>query len=94
MEYQFFNETFEFKSEMGFNIAAMFTAYDDNPEPVLDPTYGELIFRYEKWGSYPNDTSYYEEEYLDTHYCTDEELGYIKGDSKQRFLPMISSLQP
>ena len=25
----------------------MITDYDDNPEPVLDPTYGELIIRYD-----------------------------------------------
>ena len=49
----------------------MITDYDDNPEPILDPTYGELIIRYESWGSNPDGTFYDTYTDLDTHYCTD-----------------------
>ncbi len=34
----------------GFNIAAGFTAYDGDPNPILDPTYGELVFNHYRWG--------------------------------------------
>lgn len=34
----------------GLNIAAAFIAFDSNPEPILDPTYGELAFNHYYWG--------------------------------------------
>ncbi len=40
----------EFDSSKGFNIAAAFIAYDDNKEPIDDPTVGELVFNHYKWG--------------------------------------------
>ena len=50
IEMKYFDESYEFQSKDGFSIAAMFTAYDDNPDPILDPTYGELLIRYTRWG--------------------------------------------
>ena len=32
----------------GFKVAAAFTAYDGNPEPIEDPRYGTIEF-YHKW---------------------------------------------
>jgi len=40
----------EFTYENGFNIAVGFTAYDSNPEPILDPTIGEVVFNHYRWG--------------------------------------------
>lgn len=31
-----------FNYSNGLNIAVAFTAYDSNPEPILDPTYGTI----------------------------------------------------
>ena len=31
-----------FSYENGLNLAVAFTAYDSNPEPILDPTYGTI----------------------------------------------------
>ena len=74
----------------------MITAYDDNPEPILDPTFGELIIRYESWGNNPDGTFYYDEIDLDTHYCTEEELGLVDSSSGEpsRFLTIRPSLLP
>ena len=93
------DDSFEFKSENGFSIAAMFTAYDNDPEPVLTPDYGELVFRYGKWGQYANGTFYDIEEVLETHYCTPEELGLNKDSSdhsarSSRFLPIRPLMHP
>lgn len=40
----------EFNHTNGFNFAVAFSAYDDDPEPILDPTYGELKFNHYFWG--------------------------------------------
>jgi len=40
----------EFTYDNGFNIAVAFTAYDTNPEPILDPTIGEVVFNHYRWG--------------------------------------------
>ena len=45
----------------------MFTAYDDEPNPILDPTYGELIFKYSRWGENPDGTFYWDIIELPTH---------------------------
>ena len=68
----------------------MFTAYDGDPEPILTPDYGEVVIKYEKWGQYPNGTYYDMFEDLETHYCTDAELGIENGDGsdKARFWPI------
>ena len=34
----------------GFQLAFGITAYDGNPEPIDDPTYGRIVARYETWG--------------------------------------------
>ncbi len=47
----FFTPDYVFSYETnGFNFAAGFTAYDSNPEPTLDPTYGSLLFYHYRWG--------------------------------------------
>ena len=72
---KYFDEFYEFDSKDGFNIAAMFTAYDDNPDPILDPTYGEFLIRYTRWGENPDGTFYDEFDSLPSHTCTSEDLG-------------------
>ena len=80
---KYYDENFEFHSKDGFNIAAMFTAYDDDPEPILDPTYGELLIRYTRWGENADGTFYDETDDLPTHYCSPEDLG-LNPDGNQK----------
>ena len=37
--------------ENGFNIAAALTKYDSETEDILDPTYGEIVFKRYFWGT-------------------------------------------
>ena len=34
----------------GFNVAIAFTKFDNELDPILDKSYGELIFRAWEWG--------------------------------------------
>ena len=49
-----FDPDYLFNFEKGFNIAAALTAYDSNPEPILDETIGELVFNHYFWGPQPD----------------------------------------
>ena len=75
------DHVFAFKN--GFALAVAFTAYDSNPNPILDPTYGEIVYNHFYWG--PTDDGGYEvgRSRISTHPCTDEELG-LKGDTANR----------
>ena len=72
-----------FKTKNGFSIATMFTAYDDNPNPILDPTYGELLIRYTRWGENPDGTYYDEFVDLPTHPCSNEDLGLNEDGNRE-----------
>ena len=61
----------------------MFTAFDDNPEPILDPTYGELLIRYTRWGENPDGTYYDEFIPLNTHPCSNEDLGLNEDGNRE-----------
>ena len=39
-----------FDYNQGLNLAMAFTAYDDETEPILDKSYGEIIFQEYSWG--------------------------------------------
>ena len=43
-----------FDYDQGLNLAIAFTSFDNNPEPILDKSYGELIFNTYEWGSDEN----------------------------------------
>ena len=55
----------------GFNIAVAFSAFDSNPEPLLDQSYGELVFKHYFWG-HREDGSYGSDRELinSSHNCT------------------------
>ena len=71
----YYDDDYEFSYKDGFNIAAAFTAYDNEEERTLDPSYGELVFEVTEWGNYPNGTYFYNERRIETHECTRTELG-------------------
>ena len=41
---------YKFDYDQGLNLAIAFTSFDNNPDPILDKSYGELIFRAWEWG--------------------------------------------
>ena len=55
----FFNDSYTFGYEDGLNFAVAFTAYDSETEPILDESYGKIVFRAYEWGYDPVDGSYY-----------------------------------
>ena len=49
-----YDPDYTFDYEKGFNVAAAFTAYDSNPEPILDETIGEIVFQHHFWEPLPD----------------------------------------
>lgn len=41
---------YTFNYESGLNIAVAFTSFDNGKEPILDKSYGELVFNEYTWG--------------------------------------------
>ena len=48
-------DDFIFDHGKGLNLAIGFTSFDNNPEPILDKSYGELVFNAYEWGLDEND---------------------------------------
>ena len=86
-----FDSDFIFDYDSGLNFAFAFTAYDSNPEPILNETIGRLQFNHFRWGA-DNDEGVYkvERNKIDSqHTCTGEELG-LEGDrANAKFLPVF-----
>ena len=82
-----FDANHVFSHDNGFALAVAFSAYDSNPNPTLDPTYGEIVFNYFYWGPTENGGYDVGNAVIETHPCTDEELG-LEGDKNGRmFMP-------
>ena len=69
----YFDDEYIFSFEDGLNFAIAFTAYDEVTEPILDPTYGKIVFNSYQWGYGPELIA--ERIEIKTHPCTREELG-------------------
>ena len=63
-----------FTADDGLFVAAALTEYDSNPEIIEDKKYGELVIHHYDWG-HMEDVGV-EDKTLDTHYCSDAELGF------------------
>ena len=50
LEMNTFADDYKFTFQNGFNLAVAFTAFDDEPEPILDKSYGEIVFLHSYWG--------------------------------------------
>ena len=50
-----------------------FTAYDDVEEPILDPSYGKIVFNSYSWGQ--TDETLAGRTRIESHACTRKELG-------------------
>ena len=51
----FFDYNDRFTYQNGFNFAVAFTDFGNNPEPILDPSYGSLVFNHYYWGEKDKD---------------------------------------
>ena len=81
-----------FDTEQGFFVAAALTEYDSNREIIEKPEYGELIIENYGWG-YEEDQLGSRSIPLDYHYCSDEELGFVRGPETLIYPVLESSLQ-
>ena len=52
---KFYDNSYVFNFEKGFNLAVAFTAYDNVVEDILDPSYGRIVFTTNDWGMDQND---------------------------------------
>ena len=82
-----YDEKFEFNYEKhGFNFAVAFTAYDNEQEWILDPTYGELVFNTYYWGEQSDGVYRAGRDPMKTmHRCTREELGLTDDKDASQF---------
>lgn len=82
----FYTYNDKFTEKQGFNFAVAFSAYDDNPEPILDPEYGELVFNHYYWGVQEDGTYGAGRKRINTtHTCSEKELGLEYDDEKTIF---------
>ena len=83
-----FDYSDKFSAEEGLFIAAAITEYDSNTEIVEEERYGELIIEHYGWGYGEGITS--GSKAIDYHWCSDEELGFVKGPDTVIF-PILES---
>ena len=89
VETNHFDQSYEFNSENGFNVAVMVSSYDAEKDTILDPTYGHIIFEYSTWGQKEDGSGFFIEKVpIGSHYCSPEELGLTEDKSKSKFLPI------
>ena len=70
---------YNFSHDLGFNLAIAFTDFDNNLEPILDKSYGQLVFNAYEWGNDDHGKYFSRQEQIPSRTCTEKELGY-KGD--------------
>ena len=90
MRDSWFDENFKFTYNKGLNIAVAFTAFDNEREWMLDPSYGSLIINSYTWGVDKDGFNFSERKKLDHHVCSAAELGVSDDETKKgkaTFLP-------
>ena len=68
------------------------TGYDSVTEDTFDKSYGELTFATSEWG-FKDGEPYVEYTDLESHPCSEEELGFENGD-ETIFMPITESSIP
>ena len=86
----YFDDEYEFSSKDGLNFAMAFTAYDDVEEPILDPSYGKIVFNSYSWGQSEETQS--GRIRIESHACTREELG-LDDEKSGKFYPIRESIR-
>ena len=72
---------------MGLNFAVAFTAYDNEREEILHPSYGSLTFTTYEWGEDEKGEPFVKFENIPSHTCSKEELG-LEGNNSS-FMPIV-----
>ena len=80
----------KFTANEGLFIAAALTEYDSNTEVIEEARYGELVIEHYGWGN--GDTIGSGSKTLDSHYCSDEELGFTPGPNTSIYPIFESSI--
>ena len=70
-------------------MAVAFTRYDGSIESDLDPTYGSLEFNHWTWGKQEDGTFFSERKMIDSHDCSEEELGLTGDRQNSKFMPIF-----
>ena len=70
-----------------FQIAFGLTAFDSNPDPIEDPSYGRIFAVQNQWGHEGQNRT----TELQIHYCSDEELGLSGDKEKSLFYPIFEN---
>ena len=76
----YFDDKDIFSHRNGLNVAVAFTAYDNEREWILDPSFGSLIFNAYSWGPRDDGTYVTERKQLKSHVCTPDELNISHSD--------------
>ena len=78
---------YKFSADQGFFISAALTRYNSNTTLTEDPRYGELVFEHFGWGNTEIST---DRRLLESHFCTDEELGLARTENTVMF-PLVEN---
>ena len=78
-----------FTGRQGMNVAFALTGFDSVRENILDPEYASIQFMYSQWEVLEDGEIWSDEFEVESHPCTEEELGLTPGDSK--FMPIHES---
>ena len=73
-------ETFS-AAEDRFFVAAALTEYNNDPEPIEDPSYGKFVFEHFRWGNSEDGDIGSGRQPIETRPCTDEELSLVEDKS-------------
>ena len=67
-----------FSNEDGLFVAAGLTEFDNNQAIVEDPSYGQIVFQHISWDITNTDKVEVSRNELETHACSDAELGLLE----------------
>ena len=73
-------ETFS-AAEDRFFVAAALTEYNNDPEPIEDPSYGKFVFEHFRWGNSDDGDIGSGRQPIETRPCTEEELSLVEDKS-------------
>lgn len=89
----YFDDTDQFHYSNGLNIAVAFTAYDSVQEPILDPTFGELVLNHFSWGNDAEGKPFTVREPLQQHACSRNELNVSEDPEDPKFFQPHKSIR-
>ena len=78
----YFPDSYNFTSKHGFNIAVALSSFDNSTKLELPPEIGYIKFQMSRWNVLENGEIDYELIDVDSHPCSEEELGLTGDDSK------------